>query len=583
MSSQSFIRVRFLVMIVGAWICGSQANADQPRFPPLANADANLFREAIGRETPRTISPIPITGVTVPHHLLAADLIARGIAAARGNQYERIILLSPDHFSRSRRPIATTRRGFDTVLGPVPADVEGAEALLAHPNLVDDSELFEREHGVTAVLPFLAEAFPGVPVLPVALSIASTSADWDATFELIRPLATRRTLVVQSTDFSHHLRPGAARTRDQETLAVLATGDAGMIRTLHQSNHVDSKASLYVQLRLQQEVFGSSPVVIANRNSSEYMAGDLPSTSYVVMAFSPDQEALSRLSYPDQERLFFGGDVFLGRFFAPVLTRPEIRDVLIAQLLAATQGAPLVVNLEGVLMREVPLGVPEGRHVMLDGLTGPLLEAARVRAASLANNHSLDLGPAGLAQSARLLAKRGIVAAQHMQQVDLGAIRLLAINLIGSGDHKRYPAVRLGSLEAQALLRRVCRMKAKPPLVAFLHWGEEYTDQPGAAERIFAGELGRCGVSLVVGAHSHRASRALELTGDGSALMKFSLGNLMFDQRDGTGVLLELRRFRQGTLAVRLVNLPNLYTHAVAASGARADSSSSRAAADENR
>ena len=47
----------------------------------------------------------------------------------------------------------------------------------------------------------------------------------------------------------------------------------------------------------------------------------------------------------------------------------------------------------------------------------------------------------------------------------------------------------------------------------------------------------------------------------GAAQMVFSLGNFIFDQSAprGSGALLELRVFGQGTLAARLVPVPNLF------------------------
>jgi poly-gamma-glutamate synthesis protein (capsule biosynthesis protein) len=68
-------------------------------------------------------------------------------------------------------------------------------------------------------------------------------------------------------------------------------------------------------------------------------------------------------------------------------------------------------------------------------------------------------------------------------------------------------------------------------------------------------------VSLVVGAHSHQASGALEQVNGGAGQMLFSLGNFLFDQTSprGSGALLELRVFQQGTVAARLIPVPNLF------------------------
>ena len=92
---------------------------DQPpgkgAFPPLF-PDRGLFLAAIRRCRVQAV-PQKISGLTVPHHLLAADLLAGAFARVQGQDYRRIIILSPDHFSRSRSPFAVTRRDFETALG----------------------------------------------------------------------------------------------------------------------------------------------------------------------------------------------------------------------------------------------------------------------------------------------------------------------------------------------------------------------------------------------------------------------------------------------------------------------------------
>ena len=70
-----------------------------------------------------------------------------------------------------------------------------------------------------------------------------------------------------------------------------------------------------------------------------------------------------------------------------------------------------------------------------------------------------------------------------------------------------------------------------------------------------------CGVSAVVGAHSHLASRGIEAPQGGEYQMTFSLGNFLFDQRGprSSSALVELRVFELGTFATRLIPAPNLY------------------------
>lgn len=549
-----------------------RARAQATRFAPLID-DPIPFQSALEKERPAKRLKTPVTGVTVPHHLLAADLIARGIWAAAENRYSRIIIMSPDHFRRSHKPVATSTRGFDTPLGPVDVDLEAVRSLVGQADLVEESDLFSWEHGVLAILPFVAKLFPGVPVVPLTFGIGTSRQQWDAMVALLKPIASQTTLVVQSTDFSHYLLPGTARDRDQETLNIIAVGATADVATLNQSNHIDSKAAQYVQLRLQQEAFGSHQIVVANRNSSEYVGRNAPSTSYVVSVFGPDAAALGQYSYADQQITFFGGDVFLGRWFNQPLTQERTRTALVEKVRGLTGGSRLVINLEGAIALLPTVGAPAERHIMEEELALPMLQAMNVCAASLANNHSFDLGPEGVDRALPVLRRSGIRPLRHMEVADLGVFRLLTINFIGDGDHRGYPVMRKTADPRDPLSAedraRISELAKNPPLVVFVHWGREFTSTASDLERNIAEDLARCGASLVVGAHTHQASASMELIAGGEALLQFSLGNLLFDQRSpmGGGALLEVRAFSQKTLAARLAPIPNLYEFAVADAG----------------
>jgi poly-gamma-glutamate synthesis protein (capsule biosynthesis protein) len=543
------------------------AAPDSPRFQPQVH-DAHLFQKALEKERPAKVYPT-VTGVTVPHHLLAADLIARGIWAASGKRYDRIVLMSPDHFRKTTKIIATTSNGFETPLGSVDVHAPSVQQLLSSQDSVEESDLFVHEHGILAILPFIAFIFPRVPVVPLVLNTSSQIDSWDIIADLVRSIITPNTLIVQSTDYSHFLLPGTARQRDQETLNLIATGVPSSVATLHQSNHIDSKAAQYVQLRLQSQFFNSHQVVIANRNSTEYSPYVGPSTSYIVSVFAQDSSILSRFKYDDHDLTYFGGDVFLGRFFNEPLRSQKTIDELVAVVRhAAGDGQRLVVNLEGAISSlPVVTDLPE-RHIMNAALALPILKRMNVCGASLANNHSYDLGPTGIRNLLPLLSAAGVRAAQNMQCLDLGAFRMIALNFIGDGDHRGYPVVRKTGDPSAPIdpeeRARILRVEGAPPVVAFVHWGREYTSEAGDLERSLAEDLARCGATLVVGAHSHQPSK-LELTAEGQALMLYSLGNLLFDQKSpkGDGVLLELRTFAQGTIAVRKVPIPNLYDFAL--------------------
>jgi AmmeMemoRadiSam system protein B len=541
-----------LIRIVAALLVAGAMAASAAGNPYLPARDPVPLRAAIAKEEPAFEPPPGVTGITVPHHLLAADLIARGFWAASAGRYERIILITPDHFHTVEKPFGTTRESLDTVLGTVLPDAEGVAAVAASP-LVEMLDTIETEHGVMAVAPFVAHFFPGAQIVPVLASVNAREADWQAMAETLAPLLTPATLVIQSTDYSHFRPVGEAVGRDQETIAAITAGDPAGIDPLLQPAHMDSKAAQYIQLALQNGL-GARPVILANRNSVEYGGSPADTTSYVVAAYLRDPAAGTVFDYADHHRVMLAGDVLLGRYFLPALRDPVAWTLLRDTVLEFTRRTPLIVNFEGVLLDRPVVGVDFNAHLVMSEEAAPLLTALNVVAASLANNHANDLGPEGLAETVTQLKRIGVAPLEHGTVADMGAFRLLALNFVG------------GKMVGDAIadpddLGWVCGLDAAPPLVAFVHWGDEYVTEGGGDERLIADALARCGVSLIVGAHSHQASTAIEPLRGGAAQSVFSLGNFIFDQSSprGSGALLELRIFAQRTVAARLVPIPNLF------------------------
>ena len=550
---RSIVAARRMLCAGLALLAGAMAAQAQGAFPAFY-LDAALYREAIASEAAPAKS-LAVTGLTMPHHLVAADLMVRAFRTVEGARYDRVILLSPDHFFKSRRTLATTTRSFDTIFGPVPVDAAATQHLASFGDIAEESDLFVNEHGIAALLPLVRRFLPDIPIVPVTVAIGSKPADWDRAAQALRSIITDRTLVIQSTDFSHYLPVKTAIQRDQETLNVIASADMAALAALRQPDHLDARGAQAIQTLIQRDVFASHGVVIANRNQAEYEPVTTSTTSYIAMAYARDAGAASALRYSDQHTIYFGGDVFAGRRLAAPLNDPAQRARIIAAIREKTAGGDLIVNLEGVMLDDPPPGLNPDLHVFASRPAGDMLKQAGIVAAGLANNHAADLGPRGRHATIGALKRAGIRPLEHMAITDMGAFRLVALNTIGRGVQAGYPVVTRRDLD------RLCRAGLRQPLVALMHWGQEYTTEPPAETLAQAEDLHACGVRLLIGAHSHQAApRPLALRG-GDYAMVYSLGNLLFDQPSakGTGALLELRIFAQGTMAVRLIPMPNLY------------------------
>ncbi|MFA6157493.1 AmmeMemoRadiSam system protein B [Mesorhizobium sp.] len=524
-------------------------------FPPFYD-DATLFKGAMAAVADVQPSNQRLTGITVPHHLLAADLVALGFRAASGFRYKRIVILSPDHFHKTHKLYATTSRGFDTVLGPVAADIQAVRQLETNGDIVEDSCLFDKEHGVRAMLPFLHHYFPEAKIVPVAMSVKARRGDWDRLAEALKPIVDQDTLIVESTDFSHYLPQHEARRFDQQSLNMLAAGSLDGIAMLRQPDHADSVGELYIQTRLQRELFGAQPLVVANENSQEHTSDYVErTTSYVVALFGAFGPGFNNPARPKDRIYYLVGDVNFGRAMKKILVRDGVADKIVENILTLTGSRPLIVNLEGVILPNVPEAIDDMTLAMPEDLAATMLKRLHVAGVSLANNHAYDLGPSGYAETLRALDIAGIPHFGQGETLALADLDLVGLTDIDTNGSKNV------DLLTPALLDRLLHEDARRPVVAFVHWGREYRTEPSARETMLADEMRLRGASVIVGGHPHVSSEAIVPLAGGDVAEVYSLGNFLFDQKAerSSGSMLELRVFAQGTVFTRLIPLPNYF------------------------
>lgn len=267
-------------------------------------------------------------------------------------------------------------------------------------------------------------------------------------------------------------------------------------------------------------------------------------------------------------RLLFLGDVTFGRDVGRTVRRHGA-DAPFEAVRAGLRAPDLTVaNLEG------PLVPGEGRRPPAVGtrpidLTGPAAAAgalarAGIDAVSLANNHSLDAGEAGLRQTRAALAAAGVAAlgvrdgggdgpslpadaqgaraAPVVRTVAGLRVALLAYTtVVGPGIDPARAAAAVAVVDAggaEAAVADVAAARAAAEVVVVvLHWGVEYAPAPRPVERRLAQRLAAAGADAVVGAHPHIVQPIEVIAAGGRegrrTLVAYSLGNALFDQRDG--------------------------------------------------
>jgi len=171
------------------------------------------------------------------------------------------------------------------------------------------------------------------------------------------------------------------------------------------------------------------------------------------------------------------------------------------------------------------------------------LTSAGFDAVSLANNHTVDYGPAALVETLAALKKH------HIRSVGAGedsdAARRFIVTEAGSPPVK-IAVLAFSNMEPTSFYARadrpgtnpayptriradVAAARAKSDLVVVLfHWGDELSQTPSASQRYLAGVAVDAGADLIVGHHPH-VLQGLERRGN--ALIAYSLGNFAFPSR----------------------------------------------------
>jgi poly-gamma-glutamate synthesis protein (capsule biosynthesis protein) len=174
---------------------------------------------------------------------------------------------------------------------------------------------------------------------------------------------------------------------------------------------------------------------------------------------------------------------------------------------------------------------PETVQVVLDG---------GFDIVSLANNHSLNAGRAGVLQTLDVLDKHKVLYCGARRDREKGGEPTFLT--VGN------PPVKLGFLAATDLsfehgsynkvatdrANLVAQIQATRPqcdlLFVSLHWGEEYQDLPNQRQKGTAHALVDAGADVILGHHPHTLQGTEVYNGK---LILYSMGNFVFDQREG--------------------------------------------------
>jgi poly-gamma-glutamate synthesis protein (capsule biosynthesis protein) len=228
-----------------------------------------------------------------------------------------------------------------------------------------------------------------------------------------------------------------------------------------------------------------------------------------------------------------------------------------------------MVNLESAItVRGIP--EPKRYHFRAPPVAFQAIKAAGVDLVTIANNHALDYGRVGLADtvSAAKAAQMPFVGAgadateaykPYVTEIKGVKFAFLGFNQwFELWQNWKATDTQAGIAMARDLPRAVAAAKAARKLadvlVVYLHWGNEGVECPTKEQKQFAAEMAKAGADLVVGTHAHL------LLGDGwlgHTYVQYGLGNFVWYHDDAwsndTGVL---RVTLRGTKVTRTELVP---------------------------
>ena len=469
----------------------------------------------------------------IPHHLLAADLIAEFFSNLAGQEYDTIILLGPNHFNAGRADVITSADDWRTPYGVLEHDGDLLNQILSRPDTAVEEDIFSQEHAITSGVTFIKKTFPAAKFLPLILRRTVMPAQAKELGEYLFNLtAGKKILVLANTDFSHYQDSAAAQQHDMTSRAVLHNFDFENIYNLD----VDSPASLTAVMSyssLYQARFrllnNSNSAILSNR------PGITSTTSYIT-GYWGDFDEDNKMS------LLFFGDIMLDRHVKDKINQSGFDYLLDKFNLPAAWQTPdvMMANLEGAVTAGGQHYSPE---ISIDFAFDPKdvaqLKNYGFNFFSIANNHTTDQGQTGFLETQKNLTDLEFdYAGCADRKVDERSVKIKEINGVKIG-FLAYSMV-YGVLDEEKMLVQIKDAKTQADLVIVnMHWGVEYEQQARSNQVALAHKIIDAGADMLIGGHPH-VTQEMEIYNRKPIF--YSLGNFIFDQyfspetQEGLGV-----------------------------------------------
>ena len=471
-----------------------------------------------------------LVSIIIPHHLVASDIIAKQISKTKDQDIENIIIIGPNHENVGVDAVTSLAADWETPFGLAEYNYALVEKFISDYRVQPSMEIFENEHSIGGLIPFVKYYHKDARVIPIVVSSYANYQDMLKLSEWLNLNLDEKSLIIYSIDFSHYLSKEESDANDKITKELILSGDTGKILTLN-NDYVDSPSILALSL-MQAQSNNLFLEINDIKNSYDYaIIKPRETTSYFAISFFVNLEENKKKVVNDVPLKFmFFGDLMLDRYVLDKVNNKSL-DYLIKDLLDSLnlENYDLVsANLEGAVTNKGEHYLPKYDYdFAFDPEIVEKLKEYNFNFFNIANNHLSDQGEKGIRETEENLdyldfnfsgCRDGLIddCSGNIVSIKNKKIGLLGFSLVYS------------KINESDLASEIIKVKESTDLVLVnIHWGEEYEKQFNKKQQDLAHLMINAGADIIIGHHPH-VVQGIEIYK--GKLICYSLGNFTFDQ-----------------------------------------------------
>jgi AmmeMemoRadiSam system protein B len=172
-----------------------------------------------------------LRAIIAPHAglMFSGPVGAYAYKAAATGDYDVAVLVGPSHYVEFDGVALWPDGAFDTPLGAAAIDAAGARAIAGYEVVHTMPLAHRREHSLEMQLPFLRRLLPDVPIVPLLIGSQHRATIEALAAALAGAFATRRPLLIASTDLSHYFDAETAKSLDRHVCDAVEAFDAAAL------------------------------------------------------------------------------------------------------------------------------------------------------------------------------------------------------------------------------------------------------------------------------------------------------------------------------------------------------------------